>query len=269
MLDTFTNSVGLLIQNFVEMSFVDPINKAENFIKAARRVTAMSVPTVPFRNGWTIFYWAWWIAYAPFMGLFVARISKGRTIRELILVEVIGGSLGCWVFFAILGNAGLFYQLEGAVDLSAMIGDNKAPEAIVATIVEIGNSTIPFGTPLLIVFVVLAFIFGATTMDSSAYTLSTVASDSSGEGTEPARWHRFFWAIALATVSLSLMFAGGDDSLKALQAASVVVAIPLMVVLVLMVLSLRNWLKEDFPRRATSDNIVTVPIHDAQPEAEE
>ena len=106
---------------------------------------------------------------------------------------------------------------------------------------------LPLGTPLLIVFVVLAFIFGATTMDSSAYTLSTVATQEQGEVVEPARWHRFFWAIALATVSLSLMYVGGKDSLKALQAASVVVALPLMVVLVLMTMSFIKMLRQDYP----------------------
>ena len=84
-------------------------------------------------------------------------------------------------------------------------------------------------------------------MDSSAYTLSSVATKEQKESSEPARWHRFFWAIALAVVSLSLMFAGGKDSLKALQAASVVVALPLMVVLILMTASFMKWLKEDHP----------------------
>ena len=95
-----------------------------------------------FPEWWTIFYWAWWIAYAPFMGLFVARISRGRTIRELIAVEIIGGSLGCWIFFAVLGNSSMFFQLEGTLDLSLMVADGKAPEAIVATIMELGGHTI-------------------------------------------------------------------------------------------------------------------------------
>ncbi len=248
MLDTFTNSVGLLVQNFIEMSFyVDPVAKAENFIEAAGQGKSYVDAGGTFPEWWTIFYWAWWIAYAPFMGLFVARISRGRTVRELIAVEILGGSFGCWVFFAVLGNGSMFFQLEGVLDLSAMVSDGLAPEAIVATIKEFGGRTIPFTIPLLVVFIVLAFIFGATTLDSSAYTLATVATKDSGEAVEPARWHRFFWAIALAAVSLSLMFAGGKDSLSALQAASVVVALPLMVILVLMVLSFMKWLNEDYP----------------------
>lgn len=179
------------------------------------------------------------------MGLFVARISRGRTIRELIAAEIIGGSLGCWIFFAILGNSSMFFQLDGTLDLSQMVSDGQAPEAIIDTIVAVGDRILPLGVPLLAIFVILAFIFGATTMDSSAYTLSTVATEEQGKPVEPARWHRFFWAIMLAVVSLSLMFAGGRDSLSALQSASVVAALPLMVVLIIMTLSFMRWLKED------------------------
>lgn len=111
----------------------------------------------------------------------------------------------------------MFFQLDGTLDLSQMVSDGQAPEAIIATIVAVGDRILPLGIPLLAIFVVLAFIFGATTMDSSAYTLSTVATEEQGEPVEPARWHRFFWAIMLAVVSLSLMFAGGRDSLSALR----------------------------------------------------
>ncbi|OED41748.1 hypothetical protein AB833_08995 [Chromatiales bacterium (ex Bugula neritina AB1)] len=249
-LDTFTNSIGLLLQNFIEMSFyVDPVNKGNKFIEAASEGKSYWDAGGTFPEWWTIFYWAWWIAYAPFMGLFVARISKGRTIRELIAVEILGGSIGSWVFFGVLGNTSLYFQLDGTQDLSTMVADGMAPEAIVATIVTVGDRVINFGVPLLIVFTVLAFIFGATTMDSSAYTLSSVATreNEDGKPVEPARWHRFFWAIMLAVVSLSLMFAGGKDSLKALQAASVVVAVPLMVVLIIMTVSFVRMLREDYP----------------------
>ena len=149
----------------------------------------------------------------------------------------------------------MFFQLDGTLELSQMVSDGQAPEAIIATIVAVGDRILPLGIPLLAIFVVLAFIFGATTMDSSAYTLSTVATEEQGEPVEPARWHRFFWAIMLAVVSLSLMFAGGRDSLSALQSASVVVALPLMVVLVIMTLSFMRWLREDHGEEGKSTRI--------------
>ena len=234
MLSTFTNSVGLLVQNFVQMSFwMDPIDKGG------------------FPEGWTIFYWAWWIAYAPFMGLFVARISRGRTIRQLIVAEVVGGTFGCWIFFAILGNTSMFFDLNGIVPISDILNNVGAPEAIIATI-----TALPLGTLVLIVFVVLAFIFGATTLDSSAFTLASVATkEQSGEMQEPARWHRLFWAFILAGVSLSLMYLGG---LKPLQTASIVVALPLMGVLIVMTLSFRNWLQEDYGDAVDTEKTIVV-----------
>ena len=234
MISTFTNSVGLLIQNFVQMSFwMDPIDKGG------------------FPEGWTIFYWAWWIAYAPFMGLFVARISRGRTIRQLIVAEVVGGTMGCWIFFAILGNTSMYFDLNGIVPISDILANTGAPEAIVATI-----TALPLGILVLIVFVVLAFIFGATTLDSSAFTLAAVATkEQTGEMQEPARWHRLFWAFVLAGVSLSLMYLGG---LKPLQTASIVVALPLMAVLIIMVWSFKNWLEEDYGDEVEREQTVVV-----------
>ena len=234
MISTFTNSVGLLIQNFVQMSFwMDPIEKGG------------------FPEGWTIFYWAWWIAYAPFMGLFVARISRGRTIRQLIVAEVVGGTMGCWVFFAILGNTSMFFDLNGIVPISEILSNTGAPEAIVAAI-----TALPLGIIVLIVFVVLAFIFGATTLDSSAFTLASVATEEQqGEMQEPARWHRLFWAFVLAGVSLSLMYLGG---LKPLQTASIVVALPLMGVLIIMVWSFKNWLAEDYGDEVSRETTIVV-----------
>ena len=235
MLSTFTNSIGLLMSNFVQMSFwTDPIAQGG------------------FPQGWTIFYWAWWIAYAPFMGLFVARISYGRTIRQLIVAEVVGGSFGCWLFFGILGNTGMYFDLNDIVPLSDILHNQDGAAAVVATVVGIGENATIFGASigfvapvLLIVFIILAFIFGATTLDSSAFTLASVATEEQEDAkTEPARWHRLFWAAILAAVSLALMYLGG---LKPLQTASIVVGLPLMGVLILMVMSFFKWLEEDYP----------------------
>ena len=128
MLSTFTNSMGLLASNFVQMSFwTDPIAQGG------------------FPQGWTIFYWAWWIAYAPFMGLFVARISYGRTIRQLIVAEVLGGSFGCWLFFGVLGNTGMYFDLNGIVPLSEILNNQDGAAAVVATVVGVGENASLFG----------------------------------------------------------------------------------------------------------------------------
>ena len=219
MIDTFTQAVGLLAQNFIQMSFyTDPMVKSQ------------------FPQWWTIFYWAWWVAYAPFMGLFVARISYGRTIKQLVTIEILGGSFGCWIFFAIFGNTAMHMDLypemypqlaewiatrlpsfEGDATIAGLVTGGQAADAIVAMVTNV-TSIGAVGYVTLIVFVVLAFIFGATTFDSSAFTLASVATEPQEDpNTEPATWHRLTWGILLAVVALALMSLGG---LKPLQTAS-------------------------------------------------
>ena len=244
-LDTFTDSVGTVFQHFITMSFhIDSVARAGDAVAASGVASASGSGSV-FSEDWTIFYWAWWVAYAPFMGLFVARISRGRTLREVIFGEMIAGSLGCWLVFAVLGNTGLFFELEGSQNLTGMVLSDQAPEAIIATIVAVGNRVIPFAAPLVALFVALSFIFGATTLDSASYVLAAVATKEQGRVVEPARWHRLFWAIVLASVSLALMFVGGPDSVEALKASSILVSVPLMGILLLLAVSFMKWVRED------------------------
>ncbi|MEE4217778.1 MAG: BCCT family transporter [Xanthomonadales bacterium] len=220
-IDSFTNSIGLLAANFLQMSFYsDPLRQSS------------------FPQTWTVFYWAWWIAYAPFMGLFVARISRGRTIRGVIAANLVWGSLGCWLFFAAFGNTSLHYELSGVVPVIDIMNESSPQAAIVAVI-----EALPMGAFILTLFIAMCFIYSATTLDSSAYTISAVASKNlvAGEA-EPRRWNRMFWALALGTVALALMYLGG---LKPLQTAAVIVAVPLVFVIALSVWSLLRWLKED------------------------
>lgn len=221
-LNMFTNSIGLLLQNFVQMSFyMDPVRDTG------------------FTETWTVFYWGWWIAYAPFIGLFAARISRGRTMRGLITAMLGAGSFGCWIAFAILGNTGLYFQINNIVPVTQILEEQGGTAAIVAIM-----QGLPLGSVALVVFLALLIIFLATTLDSSAYTMAAVASSELQPDEDPARWHRVFWAVALATVSIALMAAGG---LEPLQTLSIITAFPLIFVLGLAGLSFRKWLIEDQP----------------------
>jgi BCCT family betaine/carnitine transporter len=220
-LDTFTNSLGLLVTNFVKMSlYTDPVGQSG------------------FPQTWTVFYWAWWIAYAPFMGLFVARISRGRTVREVGSANLIWGSFGCWLFFAVFGNTALHDHLGGTVPVIETM-NQQSPQAAIVAVVE----ALPMGTVVLILFVAMCFIYSATTLQASAYTIASVASKDLVAGeTEPRRWNRLFWAVALGGMAVALMYLGG---LEPLQTASLIVAVPLMFVIALSVWSFLRWLKED------------------------
>ena len=220
-LDTFTNSLGLLVTNFARMSlYTDPVGQSG------------------FPQTWTVFYWAWWIAYAPFMGLFVARISRGRTVREVVAANLVWGSLGCWLFFAVFGNTALHDQLHGTVPVIGIMNEVSPQAAIVAVV-----DALPFGTLVLILFVAMCFIYSATTLQASAYTIASVASRELVAGeSEPLRWNRLFWAVVLGAMAVALMYLGG---LKPLQTASLIVALPLIFVISLCVWSFLRWLKED------------------------
>jgi len=225
-LDTFTNSLGLLATNFVRMSlYTDPVGGSG------------------FPQTWTVFYWAWWIAYAPFMGLFVARISRGRTIREVVAANLIWGSLGCWLFFATFGNTALYYQLNGVVPVIEIMNEVSPQAAIVAVV-----KALPLGTLILVLFVAMCFIYSATTLQASAYTIASVASRDLVAGeSEPKRWNRLFWALVLGGTAVALMYLGG---LEPLQTAALIVAVPLIFVITLCVWSFLRWLKEDFPEQS-------------------
>ncbi len=220
-LNTFTNSLSLMFDNYFRMSlWTDPIAKSG------------------FPQSWTIFYWAWAVGYAPMMGLFVARISKGRTIRELIIGMCIWGPLGCWIYFGVFGCYSLNIELYGTQSMTALMAEQGAPQAIV-TILE----SLPFGTYLLPVFVVLMFIFLATTLDSSAYILASVSTKELHSEDEPARWNRLLWAVILGLMAVMMFSIGG---LKVIQASSIVLAFPLMFALLVMVWSFMKNIKVDY-----------------------
>jgi BCCT family betaine/carnitine transporter len=221
-LDSFTNSAGLLATNFVKMSlYTDPVGEGG------------------FPQTWTVFYWAWWIAYAPFMGLFVARISKGRTVREVVSANLVWGSLGCWLFFVLFGNTAMHDELNGVVPVIEIMNEVSPQAAIVAVV-----NALPMGTFVLVLFLAMAFVYSATTLQASAYTIASVASRDLRAGeSEPLRWNRLFWALALGGMAVALMYLGG---LKPLQTASLVVAFPLMFIIGLCVWSFLRWLKQDY-----------------------
>ena len=213
-----TSAVGLVVQNFIRMMlWTDPV-RASGFVE-----------------DWTVFYWAWWIAYAPFVGLFVARISRGRTIRQVIIGMLGVGTAGSWIFFMVLGNYGLSLEMSGALDVIEILNDRGAPAAIVAVM-----SSLPLGHLTLAVFCFVAILYLATTFDSAAYTIAGGASLDLGASGHPDPNHRGFWALAVAVLPIALMSVGG---LRSLQTASLVASAPLLVVGVLLAVSLLRSLR--------------------------
>ena len=219
-LSNFTNSFGMMLQNFARMSFfTDPIEKGG------------------FPQSWTVFYWAWFAATSPFMGLFVARISRGRTIRELIGGILLWGSLGGWLYFAVFGSYALHLEMNSILPVSDILNDQGGQAAVVAIL-----KSLPLSYIVLPFFLVLGFIFLATSLDSATYILSAIATKELKGREEPARWHRLLWGVVQAVLAVSLLLIGG---LQVVQTSTVIVSVPVIIMYVLLAMSLIKWLKKD------------------------
>ncbi|MCH9694504.1 MAG: BCCT family transporter [Gammaproteobacteria bacterium] len=221
LLKTSLNSLGVMADNFLRMNFwTDPFTDSG------------------FVESWTIFYWAWWIAFAPYVGLFVTRISKGRTIRQMITGMLIWGSLGSWLFYMVMGNYSLFLELTQTVDFTGIMAAESGNAAIVAML-----ETLPMAALVIGVFSVIAIIFAATTYDSASYTLASSATLHLKAGDDPARWHRVFWALALGVMPVALMLLNG--SLRPIQVILLVVSLPILLVGIVMSVALVRTLREE------------------------
>lgn len=220
--NNFTNSMGIMTAEFFKMAFyTDPVAKSM------------------FPQWWTVFYWAWYFAYAPYMGAFIARISKGRTFKEVAFGVILGGSLGCWVFHAIFGGNALYNQINGLFDFGGVLSSSGDAAAIVGSLMVLPGSSI-----LLILFIFVGFVYSATTIDSSAYTMASVSSKDISGDAEPAWWNRMFWALMLGGLALVVMNIGG---LVPIKTTSLVVAFPILIFVMVALVSMNRWLKEDKP----------------------
>jgi betaine/carnitine transporter, BCCT family len=229
------NSVGLLLNNFIQMSFwLDPVEKRG------------------FPEDWTLFYWAWWISYAPMMGLFFGRISRGRTIRQLILGVICWGSLGCCSFLAICGGYALSLELYGNLPLVEVLQDSGISHTVVAIVKQM-----PMGGFMLVLYTVLSFIFLATTLDSAAYVLASISTKNLPGDQEPSTVNRLVWASSLAFIAVGLLLV---DALRTVQSTTIITALPLIPVLLLSAISLTRWLKEDFGA-AVAKPVLSIEYH--------
>ena len=210
------NSVGLFLDNFFRISFwTDPVDKGG------------------FVESWTAFYWAWWIVYAPLVGLFMARISRGRTVRELIVNGVLWSSIGCAVFFIVFGARAIDLSLDPNLDLLAILNNQGIPETIVTVLTATPGSWILVPT-----FTVLCFVFLATTLDSSAFVIAGLCTKGVSGYDQPIRSIRVIWVLLLGLYGVALLKMGGA---KTFQILTVLMALPMIPIMIFLVLSMARW----------------------------
>lgn len=190
-----------------------------------------------FAQDWTVFYWSWWVASVPFMAIFIARVSKGRTIRELIFGIMGAGSAGTMTIFCVLGNYALKLQHSGVVDLAKINMEQGSDYAVLAML-----NQLPFKNLIMIGVILLYFVFLATCVDSCAFTMGCIASREMTDHSQPARWNRLSWSIAIAILGVAVLKLGGG--IQALQTFVIVVGLPSAILVIAMTRLLYRWLKE-------------------------
>lgn len=203
-----------------------------------------------WQGAWSVFYWAWWVAFAPFVGLFLARISRGRTIREFVLGAMIVPSIMCFVWFTWAGGTAIDLELNGAANgiiSSAPDGDK------IFAMTEFMLSPL-LGWLMAVMIVVLLMTYLVTSADSAVLIVNTI--NAAGDEGPKARPHIIFWGVALGSVVAALLLVGG---LKAIQTAMVIGALPFSVVMVLMCVALVKAIYNDGKREAAGQETVILP----------
>jgi choline/carnitine/betaine transport len=193
-----------------------------------------------WQGGWTIFYWAWWIAFAPFVGVFLARISKGRTIREYTFGAMIIPAVMCFVWFSLVGGTAIDLELSG--EANGAIADAGQANQLFAMLGVMLSENLAYFMSVIVVILLLTYLI--TSADSAVLIINTI--NAAGDEGPKARPHILFWGAALSLVVGGLIIAGG---LSAIQTAMVIGALPFSLVMVLMGVSLVIAIYNDLQRK--------------------
>jgi len=233
LLQAFVQNTGMYISNVFSMTF--------NLYAYEQRGTWL--------GGWTLFYWGWWIAWSPFVGMFIARISRGRTVREFV-VGVLLAPLGfTFLWMTIYGNTALHMVM---IDGFESLIDAVSVDSSVALFQFLKN--LPLASITSALATLLVVIFFVTSADSGSLVIDMLTSK--GEHESPV-WHRIFWALLVGVVAIALLVAGG---LGALQAATIASALPFTIVMILMCWGLVRAMHLDLVKRSSMREARIAPV---------
>jgi len=210
--DSFVQNIGYYLQNIARNSF-----------------WSETYQQTKWQNGWTVFYWAWWISWSPFVGMFIARVSRGRTIREFILGVLIVPSLLTFFWLSAFGGSALFLELNGLADMATAASD--PPTALFKLLDEF-----PLSFLTSVIGIILVTIFFVTSSDSGSLVIDSITA---GGKLDAPVGQRIFWAQTEGAVAAVLLVGGG---LQALQTAAITTGLPFSLILVIMCYSLYQGL---------------------------
>jgi len=215
-LNLFTTTIGKYFGHFLEMSFeLQPQNEEKR----------------QWINDWTIFYWAWWISWAPFVGMFIARVSKGRTIKQFIAGVLLAPTLVTLIFFSVFGGSALHLEQNGIAKLSEL-----ATETTTFGMFE----QYPFGTLLSIVTILVIAIFFITSADSATFVIGMFSTNGN---LNPANTVKIVWGVTLSSMAAIVMYFGGG--IQGFQNMLIIAALPFSVITVLMLVAFYKAVQQE------------------------
>lgn len=220
-LNTFFESMGNYLQNFVSLSF---------FLDTQGAVAERT--GYDWVGSWSVFYWAWWITWAPFVGSFIARISRGRTIREFVLGILVAPPLLSAIWFSIVGGSALHIELFGSGGISAAVAEDVS-SGIFAML-----SHFPLSGPMALLTMILLAIFFITSAESATFVVGMFTS---GGDLNPDARLKIVWGVVEGAIAAMLLVAGG---LSAVQTVAFIFSFPFMIIMILMAVSLAKALGE-------------------------
>lgn len=214
--DSFVQNTGAYVQNFFQMSFWTETYRQSDW-----------------QSSWTVFYWAWWVSWSPFVGMFIARISRGRTLKEFVLGVLVVPSLITFLWLSAFGGSAIFLELNGIADIATAVKEN------VATSLYALLEQFPISLVTSMVGVILVTSFFVTSSDSGSLVVDSLTAG--GKLDAPVA-QRIFWALTEGAVAAVLLLGGG---LQALQTAAITTGLPFAIILLIMIWSLMKGLRSE------------------------
>lgn len=219
-MDSFVQNIGHYANNILTYSFWTETYEGSTW-----------------QNSWTVFYWAWWISWSPYVGMFIARISKGRTVKEFVLGVLIAPSIVTFLWLAAFGGTAIDLEMQGIGNIGTAVQEN------VATALFVLLEQFPLGFLTSIVAIILVMSFFVTSSDSGSLVIDSLTS---GGKLDAPVGQRIFWAQTEGAVAAVLLIGGG---LNALQTAAITTGLPFLIILLLMCYSLYKGLNQEHQRK--------------------
>ncbi len=221
---SFNNGVGYYLNNLIKLSFFTENGN-------------------DWQGAWTIFYWAWWISWSPFVGTFIARISKGRSVREFVVAIFIIPTLLSFIWMSVFGGTAIFQNIQNSGQLLVEVNENIST-SLFAMIQGLSiTSTLKMLLSILGTFLIVSFF--VTSSDSGSLVVDSLTSGGKLDSPIP---QRIFWALMEGAVAIALLLAGGQEALNALQTGVILTGLPFAIILLMMIYSLHIGLRKDFQK---------------------